>query len=156
MIVIDIPGWKKLNLEYCVIDLNGTLSQSGVIAPGAQERMGQLSSQFRIVVLPADTRGNAELLLRDVPVEVHILKSAAETTEKEAFVCSIGQEKVAYIGNGANDELAMRASTLSICIVGTEGCYGRTAFTADVLVSSINAALDLLIFPERLVATLRR
>ena len=156
MFTIDIHGWKRLDLDHCVIDLNGTLSQAGTIASGVKERMVRLASRVFLVVLTADTRGIARDLLEGFPVEVHILTSKRETEEKEAFVRTLGEEGVAYIGNGANDELAINTSALGICIMGAEGCFSRTAVRADVLVPSIQEALDLFLFPERLLATLRR
>ena len=156
MLTIDIHGWKKLSLNHCVIDLNGTLSQAGVIAPVAKDRMVRLAKHVSLVVLTADTRGIARALLGGFPVDIHILSSGRETEEKEAFVSDLVAHNVAFIGNGANDEQAMRASALGICIMGTEGCFPRTAMNADVVVPSIIEALDLLLFPERLLATLRR
>jgi soluble P-type ATPase len=156
MFTIDVHGWQRLGIDYCVIDLNGTLSQAGVISSGAKDRMERLASVVSPIVLTADTRGIARSLLKGFPVDIHILVSSKETEEKEAYVRSLGAERVAYIGNGANDELAMQAAALGICIVGTEGCFSRTALGADVLVPSIHEALDLFLFPERLLATLRR
>ena len=109
-----------------------------------------------LIVLTADTRGIARALLDGFPVDVHILTSNRETEEKEAFVRTLGAQGIAYIGNGANDERAMQASDLGICIMGSEGCFSRTAMSADILVPSIQDALDLFLFPERLLATLRR
>ena len=127
MLTIDVPGWKRLDLSSCVIDLNGTLSQAGVISSEAKERMAKLAEHMSLVVLTADTRGIARSLLDGFPVDVHILTSNQETEEKETFVRTLGEPAVAYIGNGANDEQAIKTSALGICIVGTEGCFSRTA-----------------------------
>lgn len=32
MISVDIPGWGKLRLRYCVLDLNGTLALEGKVS----------------------------------------------------------------------------------------------------------------------------
>jgi soluble P-type ATPase len=45
---------------------------------------------------------------------------------------------------------------LSIAILGPEGVAGVLVSTADVLVRNINDALELLLHPQRVRATLRR
>jgi len=43
----------------------------------------------------------------------------------------------------------------SICVIGKEGCCGALLQHCDILVTSIEDALDLLLKPQRLRATLR-
>ena len=156
MIKVEIPGWETFQIEYLVMDLNGTFSQGGKVCRGTKTRIAQLSFLATLFVITADTRGNAGRLLKNFPVEIKILNSKNQNKEKRDFIKFLGSEKVIYIGNGANDELASQLSRLSICIIGKEGCYTPTALKSHILVPSINDALDLIIFPERLVATLRR
>ncbi len=156
MVIAEIPGRENLRVEYIVMDLNGTISQRGTIAKGTKERILKLAQKTDLFVLTADTRGNAGNLLEGFPVAIKILASENEGQEKADFVKHLGSKKVVYIGNGANDERAMRSSGLGICVMGKEGCYTPTALVSQVLVSTINDALDLLLFPEQLVATLRR
>jgi P-type E1-E2 ATPase len=156
MLSIDIPGWKKLSLGYGVLDLNGTLSQAGEIDPGTKERVSLLSSHLTLFVLTADTRGTAESLVGTLPIRVQIIEAGRETEEKQQVIQSLGSAHVAYVGNGANDEAALEEASVGICIAGKEGCWARSALAADILIPSIDDALDLLLFPERLVATLRR
>ena len=37
MISIDIPGHRRLELEYLVLDVNGTIATGGVLVPGVAE-----------------------------------------------------------------------------------------------------------------------
>ena len=51
--------------------------------------------------------------------------------------------------------LMCRASALAIAVMEKEGMCGRLLGEADVCTRSIEDALDLLIYPKRLIATLR-
>ena len=62
---------------------------------------------------------------------------------------------VACIGNGFNDIQMSDAADISICVIGREGCCGALINHCDVIVTSIEDALDLLIKTDRLRATLR-
>lgn len=59
------------------------------------------------------------------------------------------------IGNGANDMLALLAAELGIAVIGREGLSVLALRSADVVCASIADALDLLLEPDALVATLR-
>jgi len=49
-----------------------------------------------------------------------------------------------------------KEAALSICILGEEGTAVNALLNAHIIVNNINDALDLFLFPKRLVATLRR
>jgi soluble P-type ATPase len=68
----------------------------------------------------------------------------------------LGAAQVAAVGNGANDEGMLRAAAVGIAVIQQEGTAVATLCAADVVVPDIRAALDLLIEPQRLIATLRR
>ena len=55
MMTIEIPDYKTLELEYLVVDYNGTLAVDGEIRDGVKERLSRLSKDFTIYVLTADT-----------------------------------------------------------------------------------------------------
>lgn len=59
------------------------------------------------------------------------------------------------VGNGANDARMLERAALGIAVLGPEGLALSCLQAADVVVPDILAALDLLLFPRRLVATLR-
>jgi len=62
---------------------------------------------------------------------------------------------VVAIGNGANDAAMLQEAALGIAVLGPEGLAAEALLAADVVVASIEDALDLLLRPHRLVATLR-
>lgn len=72
-----------------------------------------------------------------------------------AVVEELGLDACVAIGNGRNDKLMLRASALAIAVIEQEGMCSRLLHEADVCTRSIEDALDLLLYPVRLVATLR-
>ena len=79
-----------------------------------------------------------------------------EAAQKAAFVADLGSEGVCAVGNGAIDAGMLRGARLAIVVLGEEGLAVEALNAADVVVPHINAALDLLLRPLRLVATLRQ
>jgi len=67
-----------------------------------------------------------------------------------------GKNNTVSIGNGCNDVSMLKESTIGICIVGGEGASAEAMMASDLVVATINDALDLLLKPDRLRATLRR
>jgi soluble P-type ATPase len=155
MIRIDIPGGTALRLEDLVLDFNGTLACDGVLLAGVRERLEGLSESIRIHVVTADTFGRARVELADLRCQLCILEPSDQARAKLQFVARIGAERTACIGNGRNDALMMDAAALSIAVVQAEGAAVQTLSAADVVARDIGEALDLLLNPQRLVATLR-
>jgi soluble P-type ATPase len=155
MLDIAIPGDNKLQLEHLILDYNGTLACDGVLLPGVAGRLRALSQQLQIHVLTADTFGTVAAALQDVPVELFILPSEDQDVGKLTYVERLGLESSACVGNGRNDGLMLEKAALGIAVCQEEGAAVQTMIAADVVVPTIQAALDLLIYPLRLVATLR-
>ena len=51
--IIEIPGYKTLDLDYLVLDYNGTIAVDGLIPPTIKERLLLLGDSFKIYVLTA-------------------------------------------------------------------------------------------------------
>ena len=156
MIGVTVSGRGKLRLEYLILDLNGTIALDGEVIEGVAERINQLSQLLDIFIVTADTRGNAEKLIKDLKVKLHKIKPGEENAQKLALVLKLGKDKTVSIGNGSNDVSMLRDSTIGICILGKEGASTEAVMASDLVVSDINDGLDLLIKSERLVASLRR
>lgn len=154
MLSISIPGREKLHLDHLVLDYNGTIAEDGFVLDGVAERLRILCEQLEITVITADTHGTAAERCIGLPLSVmtypteDVGRVKAEEVRKKTggVVC---------IGNGYNDIAMCDAADLSICVIGREGCCGALLSHADVAVISILDALDLLIKPDRLRATLR-
>jgi soluble P-type ATPase len=155
MIRIEIPGAESLQLEYLVLDFNGTLACDGALLAAARGRLERLSQSVQIHVVTGDTFKRARVELADLRCRVHVLEAVGQTRAKLEYVQRLGPERTACIGNGRNDELMMEEAALGIAVVQAEGAAAATLAAADVVAHSIEDALDLLLYPQRLAATLR-
>ncbi len=154
MLTAEIPGRGRLDIHDLVLDLNGTLGVDGVVPGTVLERLGTLSQTIRVHVVTADTFGTA-VALRRPGLQVQVLPPGDQVEAKAALVRALGASRTVAIGNGSNDEGMVREAAVGIAIVGQEGASSRTILAADIVTTRIEDALDLLIFPARLVATLR-
>jgi soluble P-type ATPase len=153
---IKIPGKGSYRIRHLVLDLNGTISLDGGIIEGVTERLEGLMHQLDISVVTADTNRNAERLVAGLPVRIHTIRENQESEQKLAVVLEKGKEHTVSIGNGCNDVSMLRESAIGICVAGKEGASPEALMASDVVVPGINDALDLLLKPQRLRATLRR
>ncbi len=150
-LAVDVPGRRRLLLRHLALDLNGTLARDGRLLPGVRPRLRRLGRLVEVTVLTADTFGTARSLFAGLPVGLETVRTGAD---KRRFVSA--RRGVAAVGNGANDLPMMGAADLGIAVVGSEGMAAALARAADVVVVRIEDALDLLLHPRRLAATLRR
>jgi len=156
MLTIDIPGHGLLELEHLVLDLNGTLAQDGEVLAGVAEAVTALGTELNVVLVTADTHGKADELVEPLGLaHVHIVQRGREAEGKLDIVDELGSHAVVAIGNGANDALMLKDAALGIAVIGGEGAAQAAVAGADVVVTSIDDALGLLLEPRRLIATLR-
>jgi soluble P-type ATPase len=156
MIEIAIPGTDALRLEHLVLDYNGTLATDGRLLPGVVDRLRHLAGHLEIHVVTAGTFGTVSDELRALPCAITVLPGGAEDVAKQEHVTRLGSDACAAIGNGANDCLMLVEAALGIAVVGDEGASTQALSAADIVCTSILAALDLLAHPKRVTATLRR
>lgn len=156
MIDIAISGMGNYKVEHLVLDLNGTIALDGRIIEGVEERLEKLSQKLDITVVTADSNRNAERLLGDLPVTIFIVKETRENDQKLGVVLDKGKDRTVSIGNGRNDVSMLRESAIGVCVLGGEGASPEAMVASNLVVPTINDALDLLLKPHRLRATLRR
>jgi soluble P-type ATPase len=154
MIVFEIPGRGRLELEHLVLDLNGTLATDGMVLESVAGRLKDLTPHVQIHLVTADTFGTASAL-EPLGVDIVVLGPGDQVEAKAAFVRELGASRTVAIGNGMNDEGMLREASLGIVVLGREGAAARAILVADLVVPSIEDGLDLLRFPRRLVASLR-
>ena len=153
---IYIPGVHRLTLEALVLDVNGTLALDGVLIAGVRERLGRLKELMSVHLVTADTHGRQAEVDAALGLRALILApNEPQAPAKARFVRDLGAEAVAAIGNGVNDALMIREAALGIAVLGPEGLAAATLRAADVVAPDIGAALDLLLYPKRLIASLR-
>ena len=155
MIEVAIPGDGMLRLSFLVLDYNGTLACNGILLNGVAERLIALSKNLSIHVVTADTFGTVEATLKSLPLTVRVLPQTGQNHAKMAYVSQLGCNETVCIGNGRNDRLMLQAAALGIAVMGPEGAAVDALQASDVVTTSIQSALDLLLNPLRLVATLR-
>jgi soluble P-type ATPase len=154
-LIIDIPGWQRLELEHLVLDLNGTVALDGALLPGVADAVKQLSSDLACHLVTADTFGTAASLFGP-GVTVQVIQAGDEGSQKLALVKRLGLYKCVALGNGANDVEMLRACALGIAVLGEEGACAQAIAAADIITPGPLSALQLLLKPDRLRATLRR
>ncbi|MGO9377224.1 MAG: HAD family hydrolase [Dissulfurispiraceae bacterium] len=155
MFELDIPGFGPIRLKHLVSDFTGTLSVDGTILPGVREQLNKMAEILTVHVLTADTFGKAKAELEGVHCEIHILTGKDHDIQKEGFVRKLGTEEVIALGNGNNDRKMLKASKIGIAVCLDEGCAKDAIVSSDIVVKSPIDAFDLLLYPKRLVATLR-
>ena len=155
---IDIPNIGTLTLEHLIMDLNGTIATDGEI----EDELGRMFEKIKkkglleLHVLTADTFGTAKTMAKIFGLNCHILpKKKGEAEEKLDFLNSLGSEKCVAMGNGNNDHLMLENAGLGIGVLGKEGIATQCLLSADLVVQDPKDAFLLLLYPDRLKATLR-
>jgi P-type E1-E2 ATPase len=156
LIQIDVPGRSTLELQHLVLDLNGTVALDGEPITGVGDRVAALSAHLVVHLATADTHGQAEETSRRLGCQLVRIEPRHEASQKGALVERLGAAHVVAIGNGANDARMLSAAAVGIAILGPEGLAVETLRAADLVVGCIEDALDLLLYPQRIMATLRR
>jgi soluble P-type ATPase len=156
MIEIEIPGRYNFALEHLLLDVNGTITLDGTIIDGVKARLTELGQKLNIYIVTANTQNNADYLEQELNIEPHLISHGQEASQKLFLANMLGKEKCIAIGNGANDVLMLKASAIGICVIGKEGASAEAVQHSDIVVYDINNALDLLLNPKRLMATLRK
>jgi P-type E1-E2 ATPase len=154
-IELNIPGRGVQHLDHLVLDVNGTLAVDGQLIEGVRRSLGELRDRLTIHLLTADTFGRQREIDQALNLTAVRLRPGGEPQQKEEYVLALDAQRVVAIGQGANDAGMLRAAALGIAVVSLEGLAATSLAAADVLAPSITAALDLLLHPMRLVATLR-
>lgn len=150
--MLEIPGVGELRLKHLMLDVNGTLSDRGALLRGVKPRLRQLGAELTVHLVSSDTYGTLEEIAHEL--DVRFLR-ARSGEEKLGELDRLGRGASAVIGNGANDALVLEAAALGIAVVGPEGLSRAALLAADVICASANDALDLLLEPTALKATLR-
>jgi P-type E1-E2 ATPase len=156
MIEIEIPGFVTLRFQHLVLDVNGTIAKDGQLIEGVGELLKELRSKLDVHLITADTHSTQETLDKLLNLTAVRIPAQNQVEAKLGYVERLGANTVVAVGNGANDGSMLERAALGIAIVGPEGCAVQTLLKADIAVPRIRAALELLLYPKRLISTLRR
>ena len=156
MIELTIPGRGILQLEHLVCDVNGTLAKDGHLLDKVARLVAALKDRLTVHLLTADTYGRQAAIDLQLGLRAVRLQPGGEAEQKADYVRTLGAEHVIAIGQGANDAAMLKTAAIGIAVLGDEGLAVEALVSADLVAASIYDALNLLEFPTRLVATLRR
>jgi soluble P-type ATPase len=158
-IAIDIPGFGKLQINAVLSDFTGTLAFNGKLVPGVRDRLVRLAQLVDIHVVTADSFATAEKELKGLPLVYKMLQPEKEDVQKRLYAEGLNPHLRASLGNGNNDrlhlKLAKEAGGLAIAVENGEGCALDAILNSNVFVFGAVNALDLLLEPILLRATLR-
>lgn len=147
-------GVGEIELNTIILDLNGTLAVHGKIVDGAKERLLKLRELgYAIYLFTGDQRGNAASPAAELGIEV---QKATTTEEKKALTLKLDTSKTVSIGNARIDIGTFEPVKLRIGTLQAEGIHTGILQHVEVLVPSINDALDFLIHPDIFNATMRK
>lgn len=135
-----------------MLDVNGTLTDRGQLLEGVEQRLSRLRHDLALHLLSADTFGTAAAVARRIEADFRPVTNRAD---KLTYVEGLRAERCVTIGNGANDAAMLAAAALGLAVIGPEGAHRAVLAAADVVLHSIVDALNLLLEPRALVATLR-
>ncbi|MBN1120191.1 MAG: ATPase P [Anaerolineae bacterium] len=156
MIELSIPGKGDLFLEHVVFDVNGTLAVDGVLCEGVEERLAELANLLKIHMLTADTHGGQAAIDAQLGITAVRMRQGNEREQKATYVERLGVDRVVAVGNGGNDAGMLQTAAVGIAVLGQEGLNVEALQAAGVVAGSSVDALDLLLKPKRLIASLRR
>jgi soluble P-type ATPase len=149
MILIQRPGEEPLEIEFILLDFEGTLVQDRRVHPKAKDKVNLLSKRTKIYILTKGEEETAGEVLKKLKVEVIYLKEGEASERKLDLLRQLGAKRSVAIGNGADDAPMMEEAGLGICILGKEGASAEAVKKADVVVTNILDALDFLLKPLR-------
>jgi len=154
MISIERPGQGNLEIEFILIDFEGTLASDRRVHPKAKDKINLLSKRTKIYILAKGEKEGVEESLRRVKAEIFYLTEGDFSRRKLDLLRQLGPTRTVAIGNGVDDAPMIEEAGLGICIISKEGTSVEAMKRADVVVSNILDALDFLLKPLRQKATL--
>jgi soluble P-type ATPase len=154
MIAIQRPGQSDLQIEFILIDFEGTLASDRRVHPKAKDKINLLSKRTKIYILTKEEKERVEEVLRKVKAEIIYLTEGEPSQKKLNLLRQLGATRTAAVGNGADDGPMIEEAGLGVCVIGKEGASSEAVKNADVVFTDILDALDFLMKPLRQKATL--
>ena len=154
MIILQRPGRIPLEIEFILLNFEGTLATDRRIHPKAKDKLNLLSKRTNIYILTKNEQEAIREILKKVNAEVVYFKEGEVSQGKLDLLRQLGAAKSVAIGNGVDDVPMIEEAGLGICIIGVEGTPGEAIKKADVVFTDILHALDFLLKPMRHKAAL--
>jgi soluble P-type ATPase len=154
MISIFRPGQKPLEVDFILIDFDGTLASDGRVHPKAKDKINLLAKRTKVYILAKEEKEKMEEVLKKVTAEVICLAEGEASQGKLNLLRQLGASRTAAIGNGLEDASMIEEAGLGICVLSKEGTATSTLEKADLVFTTLLDALDFLLRPFRQKATL--
>lgn len=152
---INIPGFKQIEIKNLVLDYNGTIANNGILIEGVEPLINKLAKNIQVYVITADTFGTVEAQLKNTNCKVLKITNKNQSQQKLDLVLKLNSSNTVAFGNGRNDELMLKEAVIGIGILESEGIYSKNILSADIICKHITNAFELLLTPNKLIATLR-
>jgi soluble P-type ATPase len=154
MIPIERPGLNPLEIEFVLIDFEGTLAIDRRVHPKAKDKINLLSKRTKIYILTKEKKELIEERLRKVKAEIIYLAEGDSSQRKLDLLRQLGPTGCVAIGNGLDDAAMIQEAGIGICVIGKEGSSGEAVKNAALVFTDILDALDFLLKPLRQNTTL--
>ena len=154
MIFIERPDQGNLEIDFILIDFEGTLASDRRVHPKAKDKINLLSKRAKIYILTQEGKEQVIEVLRKVKAEIIHFAERDVSARKLDLLRQLDANRVVAIGNGRDDASMIEEAAFGICVISREGTAAETIQKADVVVSNILDALDFLLKPLRQKATL--
>jgi len=149
----SVPEVWEIEINTIVFDLNWTLQVNKKIPDGVKERLAKLKEKgFRLVFFSGDVRGNANEIADDLNIE---FRKCLNGEEKEKEFLTFDVDKTAAIWNARIDIWKFKHAKLSIATLQAEGIHTGILKHVDILMLSINDALDFFLDEGTFKGTMR-
>jgi len=120
------------------LDVNGTLTNRGVLIDEVEDRLRRLRGTLEIRLVSADTFGTLDAIAERLQVGG---VRAGSGEDKLRALDELGRDRCAVIGHGANDVLVLEAAAVSFAVLGPDGVSAAAMRCADVVCASATDAL---------------
>ena len=154
MITILRPGQSNLEIDFILIDFEGTLASDRRVHPKAKDKINLLSKRTKICILTKEEKERMEEVLKRVKAETVYLTEGESSQKKLDLLRQLGPSRTVAIGGGLDDVSMIEEAGLGLCVLGKEGTSSEAIKKADVVFTNILDALDFLLKPLRQRAAL--
>jgi soluble P-type ATPase len=154
MITVQRPGQSNLEIEFILIDFEGTLASDRRVHPKAKDKINLLSKRTKIYILTKEEKERVEEVLRKVKAEIVYLTEGESSQKKLDLLHQLGPARTVAVGNGVDDVSMIEEAGLGVCVLGKEGTSSEAMKKTDVVFTNILDALDFLLKPLRQKASL--
>ena len=154
MILLQRPGQDPLEIEFIMLNFEGTLATAQRVHPKAKDKINLLSKRARIFIFTTGEKESVSAVLRNVKAEVVYLKEGEASHGKLDFLKQLGPRRTVAMGSGMSDIEMIQNSAFGIGVMSREGTLSEVIGKADLVFMTVVDALDFLLKPLRQRATL--